>query len=141
MSLYEMKLAVRSCDCSKAPGPYGYTFIFHKRAWSFFIGDFFHLASRFSRKRILPRRINDAYISLISKEKDAVTFSEFRQISLVNSEGLSVLIERAEDGGFFTGISSGHGRTVTHLQYANDIVIFSKDDQDSLLNIKRILRC
>lgn len=125
----------------KAPGPYGYTFIFHKRAWSFFIGDFFHLASRFSRKRILPRRINDAYISLISKEKDAVTFSEFRQISLVNSEGLSVLIERAEDGGFFTGISSGHGRAVTHLQYANDIVIFSKDDQDSLLNIKRILRC
>lgn len=102
--LNEMKLAVRICDCSKAPGPYGFNFIFHKRARNFFSGDFFYLASRFSRKRILPRRINDAYISLISKEKDAVTFSEFRLISLVNSEGLSVLTERAEDGGFFTGI-------------------------------------
>jgi hypothetical protein len=68
-------------------------------------------------------------------------FRNSDKLALVNSEGLSVLIERAEDGGFFTGISSGHGRTVTHLQYANDIVIFSKDDQDSLLNIKRILRC
>jgi len=133
VSLNEMKLAVRICDCSKAPGPYGFNFMFHKRARNFFSGDIFHLASRFSRKRILPRRINNAYISLISKEKDAVTFSEFRQISLVNSEGLSVLTERAEDGGFFTGISLGHGRTVTHLQYANDIVICSKDDQDSAL--------
>jgi hypothetical protein len=68
-------------------------------------------------------------------------FRNSDKLALVNSEGLSVLIERAEDGGFFTGISSGHGLTVTDLQYANDIVIFSKDDHDSLLNIKRILRC
>ena len=107
----------------------------------FFQWRLFLLGFEISRKRILPRTINDAHISLISKEKDAVAFSEFRRISLLNSEGLSVLTKRAEDGGFFTGISSGHGRTVTHLQHANDTVIFSKDDQESLLNIKRILRC
>jgi len=55
-------------------------------------------------------------------------------------QGLTVLFNRASDSGYFKGLQTFQGHHITHLQYANDTLIFLPNDYSSLLHAKRILR-
>ena len=56
------------------------------------------------------------------------------------TEGLSELMQRASDMNLFKGIKLGNEDYLTHLQYADDTLILSPLDMDSLANSKWILR-
>jgi len=54
-------------------------------------------------------------------------------------QGLTVLFNRASDSGYFKGLQTFPGHHITHLQYADDTLIFLPNDYSSLLDAKRIL--
>ncbi|XP_028081384.1 uncharacterized protein LOC114282838 [Camellia sinensis] len=56
--------------------------------------------------------------------------------------GLNLLLSRAKEKGIFTGVNVGaNGLNVSHLQYADDTVIFCETEWSEIIAIKRILRC
>ena len=58
------------------------------------------------------------------------------------AEGLSLLLKKAIFIGLFNGISVGmRNLQISHLQFANDTIIFCESVMDQLIIIKRILRC
>lgn len=60
-------------------------------------------------------------------------------------EGLNLLLERAREQNIIAGARIGsngsNGVVVSHLQFADDTIIFCRNDGEELANIKRILRC
>jgi len=54
-------------------------------------------------------------------------------------QGLTVLFNRASASGYFKGLQTAQGHYITHLQYADDSLIFLPNDFPSLLHAKRIL--
>ncbi|WOH08313.1 hypothetical protein DCAR_0727751 [Daucus carota subsp. sativus] len=55
-------------------------------------------------------------------------------------EVLHCMLCKAEEAGIFQGVKLGEiGGTVSHLQYADDTVIFVKNDSESIRGIKRVL--
>ena len=58
------------------------------------------------------------------------------------AEALTSLLHRAVCRDLFCGIKVGKGGTiVSHLQYADDTIIFCEANQVQLMNVKRTLRC
>lgn len=58
------------------------------------------------------------------------------------AEGLNILLERAKRKGLIKGALVGHqGLKISHLQFANDTIIFCEATWDEIIIIKRILRC
>jgi mannosylglycoprotein endo-beta-mannosidase len=55
-------------------------------------------------------------------------------------QGLTVLFNRASDSSYFKGLQTSPRHHITHLQYADDTLIFLSNDYSSLLHAKRILR-
>jgi hypothetical protein len=55
-------------------------------------------------------------------------------------EGLSMLFHRASTSDYFRGIEINFEDFITHLQYADDNLIFIPNDSSSLIHVKRILR-
>jgi mannosylglycoprotein endo-beta-mannosidase len=55
-------------------------------------------------------------------------------------QGLTILFNRASASGYFKGLQTAPGHYITHLQYADDSLIFLPNDFPSLLHAKRILR-
>ena len=57
-------------------------------------------------------------------------------------EALSSLIYSAVSLNLFKGIKVGYEEvSVSHLQFANDTIIFCESDMGQILNVKRVLRC
>ncbi|XP_028091229.1 uncharacterized protein LOC114291579 [Camellia sinensis] len=57
-------------------------------------------------------------------------------------EGLNILLVRAINLGILRGVLVGSKDVIlSHLQFADDSIIFSKADWDQMVLIKRILRC
>ena len=58
------------------------------------------------------------------------------------AEALSHLFHEAVSHNLFKGIKVGYdGLLVSHLQYADDTIIFCEPVTEQLLNVKRVLRC
>ena len=58
------------------------------------------------------------------------------------AEGLNILIERAKELGLVKGASVGPTELkFSHLQFADDSIIFCEAERGELVHIKRILRC
>jgi mannosylglycoprotein endo-beta-mannosidase len=58
----------------------------------------------------------------------------------IATEGLSVLFQRASSENIIKGLQFTSGIFVSHLQYADDTLIFILADIDQLVQVKRILR-
>ena len=58
-------------------------------------------------------------------------------------EAFSLLVDRATDGGFISGYKfkgrNGTERHITHLLFANDILVFCKDTKDQMAYLSWIL--
>ncbi|XP_028113211.1 uncharacterized protein LOC114311295 [Camellia sinensis] len=58
------------------------------------------------------------------------------------AEGLNILLSRARQLGLIQGAVVGSsGLRITHLQFADDTILFCNADKEEVGNIKRILRC
>ncbi|CAL5365331.1 unnamed protein product [Camellia sinensis] len=58
------------------------------------------------------------------------------------AEGLNILLERAKEQGMIRGASVGHQDfIISHLQFADDTIIFCEANWDEIRVLKRILRC
>lgn len=58
------------------------------------------------------------------------------------AEGLNILLTRARELNFFKGAVLGANEiSVSHLQFADDSLIFCEVEWGEVVNIKRILRC
>lgn len=57
-------------------------------------------------------------------------------------EGLNLLLGRAKDLGLIKGVSVGFSEIqLTHLQFADDTLLFCEAEEAKVVTIKRILRC
>ncbi|KAL4360722.1 hypothetical protein GQ457_04G018500 [Hibiscus cannabinus] len=58
------------------------------------------------------------------------------------AEGLSSVLRRATEISLFEGVNVGNRNLqVSHLQFADDLIIFARAAENQVYNIKRILRC
>jgi hypothetical protein len=65
-----------------------------------------------------------------------------RHCSTTVPEGLSCMLQRGCGMGLIEGLNfSKTGLVLSHLQFANDTLIFSSASLSSLQNVKRILLC
>ncbi|GMI94997.1 hypothetical protein HRI_003169000 [Hibiscus trionum] len=56
-------------------------------------------------------------------------------------EALSSLFRKANDMGIIEGVSIGNsGTKVSHLQFADDLIVFANGERKNMINIKRLLR-
>lgn len=56
-------------------------------------------------------------------------------------EALTIMLERAKVRNIIEGIVMGRdGLVLTHLQFANDTILFCNNDKEEMCNMKRILR-
>ncbi|XP_028053421.1 uncharacterized protein LOC114257814 [Camellia sinensis] len=61
---------------------------------------------------------------------------------IIVAETLNILLGRAKNLGLIKGASVGpSGLQITHLQFADDTILFCEADWAKIVNIKRILRC
>ncbi|XP_028081075.1 uncharacterized protein LOC114282560 [Camellia sinensis] len=61
---------------------------------------------------------------------------------IIAAKGLNLLLARAKVQGLFRGANVGSNDvSVSHLQFADDTIIFYEGDNEDILNIKRVLRC
>ena len=67
-------------------------------------------------------------------------FSPFLFVML--AETLNGLLQRAKEMGIIRGVNVGRNKVdISHLQFANDMIIFSPTEDDNTQNIRRILDC
>lgn len=60
----------------------------------------------------------------------------------IAAEGLTMLLVRAKEMGLIKGVSVGQSEfLITHLQFADDTLLFCEAEEVELVTIKRILRC
>lgn len=58
------------------------------------------------------------------------------------AEGLNIMLERAKGRNIIRGTTVGReGVCISHLQFADDTILFYNNDPEEMANIKRILRC
>lgn len=56
--------------------------------------------------------------------------------------GLNILLAKAKELGILKGVPVGNcEETISHLQFADDTIVFCKAEWVEVLNVKRILRC
>lgn len=58
------------------------------------------------------------------------------------TEGLNILLEKAKERRLIRGtVVEPNEMRFSHLQFADDTIVFCKGDEEEILTIKRILRC
>ncbi|GKV36551.1 hypothetical protein SLEP1_g44670 [Rubroshorea leprosula] len=79
----EVKRAMWSCECSKAPGPNGFNFKFIREMWEEIKDDMMGYVEDFHNHGKLVRGVNSSFIMLIPKVVNPQKIEEFRPISLI----------------------------------------------------------
>lgn len=60
---------------------------------------------------------------------------------IIAAEGLNWMFKKAESQGLLNGLEVGNGGLkLTHLQFADDTLVFEKAELNDVLAVKRILR-
>ena len=81
----EIDLVVRSLPSDKALGPDGFNTDFTKKCWTIICEDFYRLCNAFYSGDVCLQSINGSLITLVPKHDNAIRFSDFRPISLLNT--------------------------------------------------------
>lgn len=88
--------------------------------------------------------ISSSYSSVLINGSPSSEFKSFRGLRLGDPPSpflLNILLERARSCGLIRGVQVGrNGMIISHLQFADDAILFCNNDRNEILNIKRILR-
>lgn len=95
--------------------------------------------------------ISSSYSSVLINGSPSSEFKSFRGLRQgdplspflfdIVVEVVNILLERARSCGLIRGVQVGrNGMIISHLQFADDTILFSNNDRNEILNIKRILR-
>ncbi|XP_058202821.1 uncharacterized protein LOC131317276 [Rhododendron vialii] len=116
----EIVEALKECSNLKAPGPDGFNFSFVKKGWEFMKRLVLKKFSEFHANGKLTKGINSTFVALIPKYG-----------------GLG-----PREKNIVKGVRIGTNRAfVSHLQFADDTILFCNNNIEEMANIKRILRC
>ncbi|GJX50612.1 RNA-directed DNA polymerase, eukaryota, reverse transcriptase zinc-binding domain protein [Tanacetum coccineum] len=137
VTLEEIKEAVWDCGSSKAPGPDGYSFAFVKKYWGTIQKDLYDFVNLFFASCVMPNGANSSFFTLIPKVNNPTLITDFRPISLI---GLHNAFEEAVGNGLITGVNIKNSTiNVSHLFYADDVIITTDWNAKDMDNIIRVL--
>ncbi|KAK3217752.1 hypothetical protein Dsin_011722 [Dipteronia sinensis] len=170
-SVEEVWMTLCSCDGSKASGPDGLNLHFVKANWDDIREDFMDFLKEFHKIWAIVKDLNRSFIALIPKVGKPENMGDFRPISLIESMykvlakvlangikkvmnsvisesqmafvlGLSCVLKKATSLDLIKGETfNGSDIQISHLQFADDTILFLKPKMEYILNVKRILRC
>ncbi|KAL9677221.1 hypothetical protein QQ045_005449 [Rhodiola kirilowii] len=130
----EILSVIKECDGNKAPGPDGFNINFYKKFWDTF-------SMWYSTSASLSILINGSPTKDVSMERglrQGDPLSPF--LFLLAAEGLSRIMNNAVQKGRISGVEWGkNGAALSHLQFANDTVLFCRPDTQEVRKIKHIL--
>ncbi|KAL5563761.1 hypothetical protein UlMin_033508 [Ulmus minor] len=86
----EIKKAVFEIDREKSPGPDGYTGAFFQNCWGILKNDMVKIFEEFYRNGKVCGNMNHTFLCLIPKKLDVQQVKDFRPISLVSGETISM---------------------------------------------------
>ncbi|PKI49597.1 hypothetical protein CRG98_029987 [Punica granatum] len=134
----EILIALNSIPNLKAPGPDGIPSLFYKHFGETVKPLLLSAVKSFFDSNFILKEWNNAFTCLIPKCQGAATFKDFRPISLCNI--LSRLLYRGELNGEIKGIQlSRGGPQVSHLMFADDLLILTKATEANIRATKSIL--
>nr|GEV78602.1 RNA-directed DNA polymerase, eukaryota, reverse transcriptase zinc-binding domain protein [Tanacetum cinerariifolium] len=167
ITIEEIKIAVWNCGNDKAPGPDGFTFGFIKHYWEIVKHDIMEFVIRFFESKKIPTGSNSSFITLIPKAWINACLVSSRTSILINEsptsefsvkrglrqgdpltlllfinfiDGLHLSLKEACHSGLIHGIKIGSSNiTLSHVFYADDVVITSEWNNLDMENIIRIL--
>ncbi|GKE33636.1 hypothetical protein Tco_1452958 [Tanacetum coccineum] len=142
----EIKNAIWDCGSSKSPSPDGFWFPFLKSYWDVLKGDVEEFVSTFLATGQMPVGANSAFITLIPKVIDWYKKKNKKlMIFKVDFEkafdsGLHVAIKEESQSRLIKRVSVGNlNFNLSHLFYADDVVIVSDWNKEDMDNIIRVL--
>lgn len=78
----EVWAAIKDCDGNKAPGPDGFNLFCLQKCWKIMKHDILKFMLEFHENGILAGGLNCSFISLIPKNENPLSLSDFKPISL-----------------------------------------------------------
>ncbi|XP_039021885.1 uncharacterized protein LOC120154136 [Hibiscus syriacus] len=160
----EIKEAIFSQGNDKAPGPYGYTPLFFKKAWPVIGDEVIDAIKFFFQESFIYPAFNATTIALVPKIPNPSKVSDFRPISCCSlgwifkgAKGLrqggplspilfvlvmnvlSNLLNKAADKGIIGFHYKCKKIGLTHLTFADDLLIFYKGNLESAVGIITVL--
>ncbi|GKC40667.1 RNA-directed DNA polymerase, eukaryota [Tanacetum coccineum] len=162
VSMDEIKAAVWDCGSQKAPSPDGFSLLFLKHYWDLLKDDVVAAVTHTFDTFIIPKGVNSKWrrwikMCLHSTRASVLVngspSSEFlikcglRQgdplspfLFIIVMEGLHLALEDVVSSGLIHGAKVGNSDLyISHLFYANDVVIISEWNKQDMDNIIRIL--
>ncbi|KAF3645754.1 putative COP9 signalosome complex subunit 4-like [Capsicum annuum] len=150
----EILESIKACAGDKAPGPDGFSMAFFSQCWETINTDLVAALQNFHKEEIFEKSINASFVVLIPKKVGAMELKDFRPISLIGgvykiiaklmAERLKKVIhslmakERAWIRGFQVGTRATNNLEITHLQYADDTLVFCEAEKDQMLFLRVI---
>ncbi|KAL4302374.1 hypothetical protein GQ457_10G006520 [Hibiscus cannabinus] len=154
--------AISSADGNRAPSPDGFNLEFFKRFWPQMKNGIMKLFNEFYKgfspedwfdvwRKWIRLRISTPSISVLINGTPSKKFNikkGLRQgcplspllFNLVR-EGLSALIHKAMEVGVLKGVQVGNSSLkISHIQFADDLLLFGYAKEEEVLNMKRLLR-
>ncbi|GJX59010.1 RNA-directed DNA polymerase, eukaryota, reverse transcriptase zinc-binding domain protein [Tanacetum coccineum] len=129
----EIKAAIFGIDENKAPGPDGSSLKFLKKAWLIMGDDVCLVVQEFFNNGKLLGEVNATSISLIPKLETPSKISDFRLIACCN------VIYKCISKILTNRIKKALCEVISHLCFADDLLMFCHGDIDSLKVIKEAL--
>ena len=84
VTLQELKLILSQCKQERSPGPDGWTSEFFSHFFDLVGPDLLQMIEDTRTKGMITRNLNSTFLILIPKENNAVSFNDYRPISLCN---------------------------------------------------------
>ncbi|KAK3219284.1 hypothetical protein Dsin_013254 [Dipteronia sinensis] len=153
----EIRRAVFEMGPLKAQGNDGFPVAFYQKFWGTIGKDVTNVYLEVLNKGRWMDDFNSTEITLIPKVQKPITMGDYMPISLCNvlykgdplskymflicAEGLSNLIQGAQERGEITGFkSSRYGLIISHFFFSEDSMLFTRADVKNCETIKRVLR-
>ncbi|XP_071905685.1 uncharacterized protein [Coffea arabica] len=147
-SIEEVRRVIFAMDRESAAGPDGFTGKFFTFSWDVIVQDVYNAVLSFYCGVELPKFITTISIVLIPKVPNPQDFSMgLRQgdplspaLFVIGAEVLSRDLNNLALQSDFTGFRVPHGcALITHLAFADDVIIFANGSSNSLKRIMRVL--